>query len=119
MPTTTVILSMLHEAALGNSAGREFRGRPVLAWTLERLGRAGRVDRVAVVCWEDQAEAVRGVAGAARVHAVGAGVGLANLETISAAQRWSDGWRGGLLATCWFDRGFHAPFMRDAVGEMA
>jgi hypothetical protein len=118
MSKTTAVLSLLHEGASpANSAERAFRGKPVLAWTLERLGRASKVDRVAIVCWEDQAGAVKRVAGAARVCAVGPRVPLANLETISAAQRWSDGWRGGLLATCHFDRGFHGPFAREAVGD--
>jgi hypothetical protein len=120
MSTTTVVLSALHEGpALANSAGREFRGRTVLAWTLERLARSTKIDGIALVCWDDQADAVRRVAGTARVRSTGPRASLPNLETISAAQRWSDGWRGGLLATCHFDRGVHAPFVRDAIGEIA
>ena len=40
-------------------------------------------------------------------------VAVAALDAISAAQRWADGWRGGLLGTCSFDIGFHAPWHRE------
>jgi hypothetical protein len=111
-------MSLLHEGpSPANSAGRWFRDRSVLAWTLGRLRGATKVGRVVVLCWEDQAEAVGAVAGEARVVAKPRAV-IPQVEAVSAAQRWSDGWRGGLLATCGFDRGFHAPLVREAVGEL-
>src|SRR5438034_798115 len=54
-----VIISMLHEEAAVNSATRAFRDRPVLAWTLQRLARARRVESVTILCWQDQGAAVR------------------------------------------------------------
>jgi hypothetical protein len=120
MPNTTIaILSMLHEgASQANSAGRRFRDRSVLAWTLGRVGRSAKVGRVVILCWEDQAEAVRAVAGDTARVVARPRVVIPQMEAVSAALRWSDGWRGGLLATCGFDRGFHAPFVREAVGEL-
>jgi hypothetical protein len=42
---------------------------------------------------------------------------IAAMAAISAARRWSDGWRGGLLGTCEFDLGFHAQWMGEIAGE--
>ena len=42
---------------------------------------------------------------------------IAGLQAITAARRWSDGWRGGLLGTCEFDLGFHAEWMAEIAGE--
>jgi hypothetical protein len=105
----TAILSMLHEPP-GGSASREFRGEPVLTWTLRRLSGASGIDRAAIVCWDDQAAAATTAAAesGAEVCSQGPRQILPALEMISAARRWADGWRGGLLGTCEFDRGFHA-----------
>ena len=112
------IVSMLHEAA-GGSAARVFRGEPVLRWTLQRLGRAKRIASTTILCWDDQAEAVGRVAGewGVRVASKGARQPIPRLEAVSAAQRWTDGWRGGLLATCWFDLGFHGPWHWELTQE--
>jgi radical SAM protein with 4Fe4S-binding SPASM domain len=124
-PTTTTrnvvaVLSMLHESPLRNSATRCFRSRPVLRWTLERLGRARRVDSVVVLCWEDQLEDVFPIAEDMRadVLAKGPRCPIPELDAVSAARRWADGWRGGLLATCEFDRGFHAGYAEEIAGEL-
>jgi MoaA/NifB/PqqE/SkfB family radical SAM enzyme len=114
-----VVISMLHEGADLNSAMRMFRGRPVLAWTFERLGRARRVDGVTILCWADQGAAVREIAGERARVMEKPRVAVPSIEQISAAQRWSDGWRGGLLGTCHFDRGFHGPFVLEAMGDVA
>ncbi len=45
-------------------------------------------------------------------------VALPALDTITVARRWSDGWRGGLLNTCEFDRGFHAPLLLDLLNQL-
>ena len=109
----TAILSMLHEGPERNSATRLFRGEPVLRWTLKRLANARRVPSVAVLCWEDQLDCVAKEAGGSFVLAKGPRVALAEVDAISAARRWSDGWRGGLLSTCDFDLGFYAPWFRE------
>lgn len=106
---TTAILSMLHESPAG-SAVRQFRGEPVLAWTLRRLCAASDLNGAAIVCWEDQAEAATAAAAesGAEVCSQGPRKYLPAMESVSAARRWADGWRGGLLGSCEFDRGFHA-----------
>ena len=104
MSKPVTILSMLHEPAGRNSATRLFRDEPVLAWTQRRLGRPARV-----LCWEDQAAAAR--AAGADVCSRGARQSIGPIETVAAARRWADGWRGGLLGTCEFDRGFYGPWM--------
>jgi radical SAM family protein/iron-sulfur cluster protein len=113
----TAILSMLHEpspdAPHGRcSATRLFRGDPVLRWTLDRLTRSQRLGSIGILCWEDQLPAVTPLAeqAGALVLAKGPRSSLPEVEAIAAAQRWADGWRGGLLSTCHFDRGFYAPW---------
>ena len=43
---------------------------------------------------------------------------LPELESVAAARRWADGWRGGLLATCSFDLGFHGPWHHELASEL-
>lgn len=111
----TAVLSMIHEPAQRNSATRLFRGEPVLAWTLRRLSRSQKIASIAILCWEDQLPAIEPIAGehGADVLAKGPRVPIASIDAITAARRWADGWRGGLLATCDFDLGFHAPWHRE------
>jgi hypothetical protein len=89
----------------------------VLWWTLERLARAQLISSVAILCWEDQLAPVQVVAQdqEASVLAKGPRVHIAALEAVNAARRWADGWRGGLLGTCEFDRGFHAPWVTELM----
>lgn len=114
----TAILSMLHEPGAG-SAARAFRGEPVLRWTLQRLSKARRLSGTTLLCWDDQLRAVAPVAGewGVRVVAKGKRTTPPQMEAISAAQRWTDGWRGGLLATCRFDLGFHGPWHAEVVTQ--
>jgi hypothetical protein len=112
MTHVTAVLSMLHESEDRNSATRRFRGAPVLAWTLRRLARAERVGSMVVLCWEDQLAHVESIAGegGANLLVKGPRAPVPALDAITAARRWADGWRGGLLASCDFDLGFHAPW---------
>jgi len=111
----TAVLSMLHEPPSPNSATRRFRGEAVMAWTLFRLGRCQRVSQSIVLCWEDQAEAIAPIAAELDVEYVGrsARICLPHLDAVAAARRWAEGWRGGLLGTCEFDRGFHGPWIAE------
>lgn len=113
MQHVTAVCSMLHEAPAVdlNSATRAFRGQPVLAWTASRLTRAARLASIVVICWEDQLDAVEPIAAEQGLDVLNRGqrVSHAQLDAVSAARRWADGWRGGLLETCDFDAGFHAP----------
>ncbi len=119
METTTervaAVLSMIHESPLRNSATRLFRGEPVLAWTLRRVARAQKISSIAILCWEDQIAVVEPIAGeyGADVLAKGPRVAIPGIDAITASRRWADGWRGGLLSTCDFDLGFHAPWHRE------
>jgi spiro-SPASM protein len=120
MPMTTAILSLLHEPpAPRNSATRLFRHQPVLAWTLQRLTQSRQVDAITLLCWDDQQEAVSTIAGEFDAHVLvkTPRTPIPSLDRISATQRWSDGWRGGLQATCHFDRGFHAPYIQEALSR--
>jgi hypothetical protein len=113
MLQVTPILSMLHEPADVNSATRRFRALPVLNWTLRRLAPVDPLQPPAILCWEDQAPAVsRAIENTSGVLCVrGPRRAIAALDTVAASRRWSDGWRGGLLAACEFDRGFYGPFV--------
>ena len=68
-----------------------------------------------MLCWEDQAEAVAPIAAELNVQYIArsARVCVPHLEAVAAARRWADGWRGGLLGTCEFDRGFHGPWIAE------
>jgi MoaA/NifB/PqqE/SkfB family radical SAM enzyme len=115
------VISLLHEpaAAAECSATRLFRGQPVLWWTLARLAGARGVEGWTVLCWGDQAEAVAVCVGGSgvKVASKGARNEPAAMQGVTAAARWLDGWRGGLLQTCDFDRGFHAGWVAEVVGE--
>jgi hypothetical protein len=118
MKNVTAILSMLHEPPLDApqgqlcSAARLFRREPVLHWTLDRLTRSKLLGSIAILCWEDQLAAVNPLAeqAGAVILAKGPRKTLPEVEAIAAAQRWAEGWRGGLLSTCHFDQGFYAPW---------
>ncbi len=105
------VVSMLHEPADAayNSAGRCIDDQPVLNSTVGRLSDCAELSGIAVLCWDDQAETARLAAdGLAEIVPVGPRVTVADLNAVTAAQRWADGWRGGLLSTCPADRGWHA-----------
>src|SRR5262245_23849664 len=131
MNNVTAVLSMLHEppdARAGegisrqplNSANRIFRQDPVLAWTLDRLQRTSRLGSTAILCWEDQIESVKPIADEMQAHVLMKSPRIPQpvVEAVAAAQRWADGWRGGLLGTCEFDRGFFAPWINEIVKEL-
>jgi len=114
------VLSMLHEpAGRPGSATRRFRGEAPLAWTLFRLGRCKRVAESILLCWEDQAAPVRAIAQEmkARLWTPRERIANVHLDGVAAARRWADGWRGGLLGACEFDRGFHGPFIAEIQNQ--
>lgn len=119
MKRIVALVTMLHEPPAPSSLSRRFRGQPVLAWTLRRLQAATRPERRLVLCWDDQAPHARTIARAcgAEIVACGQRDDRGPLEAVSAAQRWSGGWRGGLLQTCDFDAGFDARHALRACGE--
>jgi hypothetical protein len=114
------VLSMLHEGPHTNSATRLFRGHPVLAWTLQRLSRGQGLGSMTILCWEDQVGEVSAIAEEEGAHVLAKGPRLptGSIDAIAAAQRWADGWRGGLLNTCDFDQGFHGPWVREIADEL-
>lgn len=120
MMTVPAILSMLHEPAAGSSAARAFRGTPVLRWTLQRLSNATRVSSTTILCWDDQLNAVAPVAEEWGVRAIAKGERIPppQVKAVAAAQRWADGWRGGLLATCRFDLGFYGPWHAEVATQL-
>lgn len=116
----TLVLSMLHEPSDVNSATRLFRGQPVLRWTLDRLARCQKVKGRALLCWDDQLPAVKPIIEAHEVTVLTKGPrhAVPELDRVTAARRWADGWRGGLMSTCDFDAGFHAPWIKEAAARV-
>ncbi len=87
----------------------EPHGLNVLQDTLLRLSRCQAVDATAVLCWQEQVDAVQRAAdGLASVVPVGPQGQDPSLSLVARAQAWSHGWRGGPLATAPADRGWHA-----------
>ncbi|MGF1633479.1 MAG: SPASM domain-containing protein [Phycisphaerae bacterium] len=119
IPKTVAVLSMLHEPAGTNSATRHFRGQPVLAWTLSRLEQSVHLHDVVVACWADQLAFLEPLAedGSASVLNLGERRADPIIERLAAAIRWSDGWRGGILGACEFDRGFNASVVLEAIRQ--
>lgn len=109
---TVALISMLHEGADSNSGTRRFRNEPVLTWTLRRLSQAIGTDDVIVATWDDQR-----VPADIPVRSFGPRKPIPSLDAITTAQKWSDGWRGGLLSTCAFDRGFVPALAKQVVEE--
>ncbi len=106
------VISLLHQEPMPASAQRLFRSRPVLDWTVGRLKQA--VEKVVILCWADQVSAL---ASQENVLAIERAV-VPSVDAISAARRWADGWRGGLLSSTCFDVGFHGPSVLAAMNEM-
>jgi len=120
MSKVTAVLSMLHEDAIHHSGTRRFRKSPVLRWTLDRINRASGIDEIAILCWEDQLEALHDMAEEADAHVLAKGprVALPEVDAIAAARRWGDGWRGGLHGATEFDQGFYAPWLKELVERL-
>src|SRR3954468_5808448 len=116
----TAVLSMLHEPPERNSATRVFRQDSVLSWTLDRLSRAKQLKHIAIICWEDQLGDVAPLADEAGAFVLTKGprTNIASIEAVAAAQRWADGWRGGLLSTCDFDLGFHGAWTEEVANNL-
>ena len=119
MKNPTAILSLLHEGPERNSVTRLFRDEPVLRWTLRRLAASQRLASCAILCWEDQADAVRAEVGGIDMLVKGPRTAIRELDAITAARSWADGWRSGLLSTCDFDLGFHGPWHLELAETMA
>src|SRR5258708_6206411 len=107
MNKVVAICSLLHQSAESNSATLRFRNQPVLNWTLTRLARASSIDSAVILCWDDQLTLVGPIARSneAKIECKGSRQELPVLQALTAARRWSDGWRGGLLGSCEFDLG--------------
>ncbi len=92
----------------------------MLKWTLERIYRSRHVQSAGIVCWEDQLPRVAGIAEEveACVLAKGPRLHIPQVEGVSAARRWADGWRGGLVSSCSFDLGFYAPWVLELANGL-
>lgn len=110
------VLSLLHQPARGHSAELRLLGEPVLRRTLSQVAKAGL--SATVIVWDDQAAAARdAVGGLATVVSQGPRLSRPAMDAISAALRWSDGWRTTLARCCAFDAGFDAPAVLTAMGD--
>ncbi len=116
--STSALISLLHESAGEcDSMRRRFRGEPVLSWTVRRLAECDKLASVVVLCWEDQLESIEPIARELDVYVLAKGPRfcIPQLDAVSAARRWADGWRGGLLNTCHFDLGFYGPWALESA----
>ena len=114
------LLSMLHEQpGRPDSSTRKFRGEAPVAWALYRLGRCKLISDSTVICWDDQANTVRPIIEElkAKLSVPSARSSIPYLDGVSASRRWADGWRGGLLGACEFDRGFHGPSAKNVLEQ--
>ena len=109
------IASLLHEGPINNSATRRFRSESVLSWTLRRIARTQFLQKSLVLAWDDQLDAILELGINARACGPRRPIGL--LDATTAAQRWAEGWRGGLLQTCWFDKGFVGQLVMEALTD--
>jgi hypothetical protein len=91
-----------------------FREQSVLRWTLERLSQCDAITNVTILCWANQFPALRGFENVIALPRVD----LPSMQAISAARRWADGWRGGLLSATCFDLGFHGQSLLAAMKEL-
>ncbi len=107
---TIALCSLLHEPV--GAGSRAFRGEPVLAWTLRRLKQSS-VAQTVLLAWDDQLPTL--TFADASAHACGPRRLIPSLQSTTAALKWADGWRGGLLGAAWFDRGYVARFVADAI----
>ncbi|MGN6727803.1 MAG: radical SAM/SPASM domain-containing protein, partial [Tepidisphaeraceae bacterium] len=107
------VLSLLHESSVTHSATRTFRNDRVLNWTLRRIARTRNLQKSVILAWDDQLDAIQDLGLAAR--SCGARREAPGLAAASAAQRWAEGWRGGLQQTCWFDKGFVGSLLFEAL----
>jgi hypothetical protein len=116
----TAVLSMLHEGPDFHSGTRTFRQEPVIRWTLDRLNRSGALNEIAILCWEDQLDALEGIAEEADAHILAKGprCHVPEVESIAAARRWGDGWRGGLHGATEFDQGFYGPWIKEIADRL-
>jgi len=112
---TIALLSLLAEPSLPGPLRRTFRGESVLAWTLRRLARVEALPQPTILAWDDQLSALQHID--ATIQSCGPRRNVGRLESIAAAQRWSDGWRGGLLQSAAFDVGFAAKPAQQALIE--
>lgn len=110
------VLSLLHQPARGHSSELRLLGEPVLRHTLLQVAKASVP--ATVIVWDDQAAATRDAVGSlATVVSQGPRQPRPAMDTISAALRWSDGWRTTLARCCTFDAGFDAPAVLSAMGD--
>jgi len=120
MNQTLAILSMLHESATHNSALLRFRQRPVIAWTLDRIAQIPQAPAIRIFAWTDQLEALaRALPTDVKVVDAGPRRSIGLIETVSAARRWSDGWRGGILGTTAFDSGFQPHLTLEMLNQLS
>ena len=116
MSRVVAICSLLHEEA-DESIVRQFRGKSVLSWTIDRLSQSTSLHERAIICWDDQRAALASIRDDVRTVSLGPRSPSASMQAITAARRWSDGWRGGLLQTCDFDAGFDAAAIVNVLTE--
>ncbi len=103
------ILSLLGDGPSPDTLTREYRGRPVLARTIERIRAAESDPMLAILAWDDQLKELRSRLGDdPAIQSAGPRRISPQLNITNASLRWADGWRGGLLGVCAFDRGFDA-----------
>ncbi|GIW74978.1 MAG: hypothetical protein KatS3mg104_0041 [Phycisphaerae bacterium] len=115
---TAALLSMLHEPSQINSASRRFRDQPVVTWTVARVRQCSEISQIVLAVWEDQFKDVQSLFLPAKIKNLGPRRSIPTLDAITVAQKWSAGWRGGLMASCCWDRGYLASVVVEVVSEV-
>src|SRR5690349_3176665 len=99
---------MLHEGAGRNSAEGRFRGEGGGGGGVWGWGGGGGGGGMCGGGRVTGGGGAGGGRGGVKVFEGGARRGIALLDAVRAARRWSDGWRGGVMQTCEFDQGWDA-----------
>lgn len=104
----------------GDEAEREFLGTPMLARTLERVGRSAAIDSIVVVAADPHR--IERIVHRARVSkpvsVVGASMDADRLAAVRAARAWSDRcWRGGIAGMTVFDEVFEPVITARIIAE--
>lgn len=118
-PSRRVIGAITLGAPDLDAGAREFLGRPVLAWTIDRLSRCRSLDTIAISTTQPQrVRAILGDAGAGRVQIIeGPAPDAQRARAIAAARAWADAsWRAGLAGLTPWDEAFD-PIATSAILE--
>ena len=91
-----VIVSLLADSPTKNAATRIFKGRSVLAHTIDRINSTYSKPDLSILVWEDQVKLARMAVpnDVATIRSCGPRRMTPQMNAANASLRWADGWRG-------------------------